>query len=156
MASGVRFLLDANAFIDMGERFYPEDVFACVWSQLLKELSQATAFTTKGVLTELKRVKPLPPWRANVISACDANAVDEGESAIQTIYARLAPEAQHGGALPAGLSAIDLFVLATGEYMQAPIVTRDAEITLSCDRGLVNTRALGPAEYFKELGWYFA
>ncbi|HEY9085542.1 MAG TPA: DUF4411 family protein [Candidatus Tyrphobacter sp.] len=152
----VTYLFDANALIDAGERFYPDDVFPCVWLKLNEELGIARAVTIAAVLRELRDIDPLPAWRDRIITICTPHAYDETEVEVQTEYARLAREAVPGGALPSGLSDVDLFVLAVGGLRALPIVTRDREIRLSCDRGIVATRAIDPLAFLRERGWSFA
>src|ERR1700730_14034094 len=95
-AAALPYLLDTVAWVDMGERFYPVDVFEGLWAQLVSALAAGTIVTLKGVIGELKR-GPKEQWREIVYEASKAHLIDEGAAQVQAVFARVAPMLFVGG-----------------------------------------------------------
>lgn len=144
------YLFDTNAFVDLGERYYPEDVFGCLWTSMLTAIGGGTAVTCKKVIGELVNMPVVPRWRRTVQAACKARAVDESDSDVQRAFARLA-----GLAIPRSVGEVDRWVLAAAEARALPVVTRDGPITALCRNGLLSVRSLTPTDFFREVGWSF-
>jgi predicted nucleic acid-binding protein len=154
-AASRRFLFDTNIFIELGER-YPEDVFKGLWETVLRALSAGEIVTCHGVVTELKKgPTPAAPWRAKVYAACKEHLVDEADASIQTAFGRIS-QLIEDGALSKSLTDVDQLVLACGEALNLPVVTRDAKMRSACEAGKVPTRALDLPAFFREMGWEFA
>jgi hypothetical protein len=150
------FLLDTVAFVDMGERFYPLDVFTGLWTELLAALNTGRVVTLRGVIAELKR-GPQDPWRALVYAATKSHLIDDGGVDVQRVFGRVAP-ALFVGSLTKRLSEVDVLLLSSAEAHNCPFITRDTKMlnACACNGGPVQARPLSLADMFRELGWRFA
>jgi hypothetical protein len=77
------YLLDANALIDFGERYYADDVFGALWKLLHDGFDSGTLLVTRGVMDEIKKLTPLPAWRQSMDKVCKGKLVDESAYDIQ-------------------------------------------------------------------------
>jgi uncharacterized protein DUF4411 len=148
--SAVVYLFDTNAFVDLGERFHPNDVFVGLWANVLSMLNTGNVITCKAVLGELAKAPVIDPWRKTVQAACKPTALDEAEVDIQGEFKKLA-----AAAIPNRLSDVDRWVLSAGAARNLPIVTRDGPVLRVCKDGRVAARSLTPVEFFREVGWTF-
>jgi hypothetical protein len=99
------YLFDTSAFVDVGERFYPGDVFPGVWVAMEEAMRAGVIITCKRVLGEVSNVTlPLPAWRQCILDGCKATAINEGDPDIQAVFARIAPLAVKHGVLSKNLS----------------------------------------------------
>jgi hypothetical protein len=144
------YLFDANAFIDVGERFYPDDIFGCLWKNISQALTNGSVVTCKGVLGELKKAPIQLPWRQKIQMACQNSAINESDADIQKVFARLA-----GLSISKGVGNVDRWVLSAGEARSLPIVTRDGPMFEVARRGHSFARLLTPTDFFREVGWSF-
>lgn len=147
------YLLDTNAAIDIGERYYPQDIFGALWHHFNAALAQGRLRLIRASITEL-RAGPQDPWRQDVYTATNGLILNEGDADIQQTFQKLARAVGPRG-LSTNLSDTDLMVLATGEARALPIVTRDTKMRIACERGHCATRSLNTTELFRELGWSF-
>jgi predicted nucleic acid-binding protein len=150
------YLFDANIFIDLGERVYPDDVFKGLWDRLRDAFRDGEILTSHGVLGELKRAKkPHLPWRTLVLNGCRAHAIDEAEERVQLAFAKLA-QLVADGHLSRALSQVDLLLLACAEAHGYPIVTRDGPMANACANGRITAKRIHLPDVFRELGWTFS
>jgi hypothetical protein len=147
------YLLDTNALIDIGERYYPQDIFGNLWALFLPAMASGDVRMTRGTLNELHR-GPADQWRTDVRTACLPHVVDEASGAVQGVFGRLAASVATDN-LTRKLSQIDLLVLACGEAHTYPIVTADTRMRNACLRGHANAVPMFVAEMFREFGWVF-
>jgi hypothetical protein len=143
-----RYLFDANAFVDLGERYYPDDIFGCLWGLMLPALGSGLAVTSKMVLGELSKAPVVQPWRLTVQAACKAQALDEADADIQAEFKKLA-----GAAIPKKVGTVDRWILSAASARKLPLVTRDGPLTAIC--GVLSVRPLDPTGFFREVGWTF-
>jgi len=149
------YLFDANIFIDLGERAYPDDVFKGLWDKLATAFRNGEIVTSRGVLGELKRArKPHLPWRVLVLTECRSHALDEAEEQIQLAFEKLARLVEDGQ-LSRGLSQVDLLLLACAEAYGYPIVTRDGPMANACANGKISAKRVLLPDVFRERGWKF-
>jgi len=149
------YLFDANIFIDLGERVYPDDVFKGLWVKLATAFSTGEIVTSHGVLGELKRAsKPHLPWRLLVLAECKAHALNEADEKIQRAFAHLAQLVEDGD-LSKGLSQVDLLLLACAEAHGLPIVTRDGPMANACSNGKLSVKRVLLPDVFRAQGWHF-
>lgn len=148
------FFFDTNAFIDLGERMYPDDVFGSLWIEISKALSDGSIITGKRVLVELTAMPNPDHWRTHVSTNCKPHAINEARPDVQAVFARLAPLATPPGPLRK-LSTVDQLVLASAEAVGLPLVTRDGQMIKACTEGHSPVRIVGLVDCFRQLGWSF-
>ena len=148
------YLMDANALIDFGERYYADDVFGALWKLLRDALDSGTVVITKGVMDEIKKYTPLPPWRQSVERLCKGKLIDESAYDVQIVFGRLARDIA-SKKVTSDLSEADQLLLACGEALSYLIVSSDGGVRNTCARGHIKAHACRPLDFLRAVGWTF-
>jgi hypothetical protein len=148
------YLLDANALIDFGERYYAGDVFSGLWKLLHGGFDSGTIVVTRGVMDEIKKLTPLPPWREQIDKVCKGKLIDESAHDIQLVFGRLARDIASKKVI-SNISETDQLLLACGEALSYTIVTSDGGVRNTCKSGHIKAQAYRPLEFLRAVGWRF-
>lgn len=154
-ASAPVYLVDTNALVDFGERYYADDVFGGLWKQLEAGFGSGTLVVTRGVMDEIKAVTvPLPAWRQLLDGLCKGKIVDESAHAVQTVFGRLSRDIA-AGKVTTNLSETDQLILACGEALSYEIVSSDGGVRNACARGHIKAQVHRPLDFLRVMGWNF-
>jgi Domain of unknown function (DUF4411) len=148
------YLIDTNALIDFGERYYADDVFGGLWKLLSHGFNAGTLLVSKGVMDEIRASAPMPLWRKALDNACKGKLIDESAHDIQLIFGRLARDIASKKVL-SELSETDQLILACGEARSYMIVSSDGGVRNTCRGGHIKAQVLRPIEFLRAVGWRF-